>query len=342
MLFSCVSNGVRQRFIDVSHQAVEYKHMPVSLGFRSQALKLRFVSPEMKGRFLQPQQSFETVMQIFLNRFKTLLPKPIFDQAHIGENLSLIYSPYYADGKIYDAVLNEPITSDLPDDFENMFILGRHPEWAVQFLPALCPDCGWDLEGQRDALVLLCRNCNSAWAAGKNKYAKVKFAHMPHAGNNVIYLPFWRIKAETEGIELKSYADLVKLANLPKVPQKQWHDIPFFFWSLAFKIRPQTFVPLVSKMIISQPQENLVFEPPKTGLHPVNLPLAEALESLKICLACFMKPQSILFPKLQEIKIKAKSYLLVYVPFLEKHHELTQPSCNFTITKTHLTLAKNL
>lgn len=342
MLFSCIANGVRQRFIDVSHQATDYRHMPVSLGFRTQALKLRFVSPETKGRFLRPQQSFENVMQVFLDRFKTLLPKPIFDQAHIGENLSLIYSPFYADGKIYDGVLNEPITSDLPDDYEDMLRSGQPSDWAVQFLPALCPSCGWDLEGKRDALVLLCRNCNSAWAPGKDQLVKIKFAHIAQADDNVLYLPFWRIKTNITGIELESYADLVKLANLPKIIKKQWHDVPFCFWSPAFKIRPQTFLPLVSKMTLTQPQEKLVYEPPKAGLYPVNLPVEEAVESLKICLASFMKPQSTLFPKLSEIKIKAKSYLLVYVPFLEKYHELIQPSCNFTITKAHLTLAKNL
>jgi hypothetical protein len=95
-------------------------------------------------------------------------------------------------------------------------------------------------------------------------------------------------------------------------------------------------------MTLSQPQQPLSYELPKSDLYPVNLPVQEAVESLKINLANFIKPRKASLPQLPEIKIKTKDYLLVYVPFREKHQELTQPGCGFTITKTHLTLAKNL
>ena len=65
MLFSCVENGIKHRFLDASHQAVDSRYFPVSVGLRSQALKLKFVTPETPGRFLKPTQPFEEVMQIF-------------------------------------------------------------------------------------------------------------------------------------------------------------------------------------------------------------------------------------------------------------------------------------
>jgi hypothetical protein len=61
MLFSCAGNGVVHKFVDVSHQAVLSPLFPVSLGLRSQALKLKFVKRETAGRFLKPTQSFEQV-----------------------------------------------------------------------------------------------------------------------------------------------------------------------------------------------------------------------------------------------------------------------------------------
>jgi DNA-directed RNA polymerase subunit RPC12/RpoP len=342
MLFSCVSTGIRQKFIDASHQAVESKYFPLSLGFRPQALKLRFLSPETNGSFVRPQQTLDGVTKIFKDRFSAFLPKPVFHQAHIGQSLSLIYAPYYRNHSLYDAVLNEPIASDLLPDFEELIAIAGSPDWGIRFLPTLCPNCGWDLEGQRDALVLLCRNCNSAWTAGNDRFVRIEFAHMAETGPNIIYLPFWRIKTAISGIDLDTYADLIKVANLPKVTRADCHKRPFRFWSLAFKIRPQTFLPLATKMTLSQPQQTLSDELPPNDLYPVNLPIQEAVETLKINLANFIKPRKASLPQLPEIKIKTKDYLLVYVPFREKHQELTQPGSNFTITKTHLTLAKNL
>jgi hypothetical protein len=51
MLFSCAGNGVAHKFVDVSHQAVLSPLFPVSLGLRSQALKLKFV--KLRGPFWQ-------------------------------------------------------------------------------------------------------------------------------------------------------------------------------------------------------------------------------------------------------------------------------------------------
>lgn len=342
MLFSCVSSGVRQKFIDVSHQAVNSHFFPISVGFRSQALKLKFVTPDTEGRFLEPDHPFEKVMNIFEERFKGSLPKPVFHQAHIGESLSLIYSPFYINNRVYDAVLNEPFSSSLPDDFNESDFSGGRPDWQIGFLPTLCPDCGWDLEGGRDSLVLICRNCDSLWQPDGKKFKKLLFAHIPEKEKNIIYLPFWRIRADVSEIDLKSYADLVKIANLPKFVKKEWDDMKFSFWSPAFKVRPQTFLPLAQKMTLFQPQEKPLYKLPDSELYPVTLPFSEALETLKINLAGFMKPQKKLFPKLADIKIRPRSFLLVFVPFINKHHELISLSSNFTITKNQLKMAGNL
>jgi hypothetical protein len=342
MLFSCVGSGVKHRFIDASHQAIQSRHFPVSVGLRSQALKLNFATPKTKGYFLKPTLAFEDVMKIFNNRLNISLPKPIFHQSHIGETLSLIYSPFYIDGKIYDAILKKPVALSAPGDFNAMSLPGGPPDGGIRFVPALCPACGWDLHGQRDSLVLSCKNCHTAWRPSRNELKQMRFASILEKENRVFYLPFWRITAQISGITLNSYADLVKLANLPKAIQNGWDEIKFRFWTPAFKVRPQTFLRLGRNITLSQPQQKLEKELPDARIHPVTLPVSEAIESLTINLASFMKPQKDLFPMLEDIAITPVSYLLVYIPFAEKHHEFIQHDFHLTINKNQLALASNL
>lgn len=343
MLFSCVPDGVRQQFVDVSRRAVDVPLFPHSLGFRSQTLKLQFVSPDSEAHFLPSVQSFDAVMRIFKDRFRQRLPKPVYHQAHIGENISMLYAPYYAQGSLYDAILNETTGRRLSAEFNETVAASPRLGWRVSFLPTLCPDCGWDLEGETDSLVLLCRNCQSAWQPGRQRLHHLKFGHVA-AGNDekVIFLPFWRIRADVADIDLDSYFDLAKTANLPKVPRQEWRDIPFRFWSPGFKIRPQTFLPLATKMTLSHPPDFAPDELPSGELYPVTLPLESAVESLKITLANFIKPRKTHFPRLGDISISVTGFRLIYVPFVRRHHDLTQPQFTFTILANQLKLAKSL
>jgi hypothetical protein len=343
MLFSCVPNELRHRFIDVSHRAVDSKIFPVSVGLRSQALKLRFVLPESQGHFLRPTLSLEAALSTFERRFQRDLPQPVFYQCHIGENLSLIYAPFYLDHKLYDAVLNKPLSGKPPEGFNPLDWPGGAPGRQIEFKSALCPHCGWDLKGQREAAVLHCRNCDSAWQPDAKAFRQVPFGHIPAGGEETVYLPFWRIRAAVGGIAIESYADLVRLANLPKAVQPGWEDIGFRFWTMAFKVRPRSFIGLASKMTLAQPREEPQRTLPSAGrLFPVTLGVDEAVESLKANLASYAKPRRQLFPRLAEITVRPLSALLVYVPFREKSHEYVQPDYHIVVNKQQLALAKHL
>jgi hypothetical protein len=198
------------------------------------------------------------------------------------------------------------------------------------------------MEGQRDALVLHCRNCNSIWRPTKNGFKQLKFSIMHTTDENIIYLPFWRIKADVNGITLNSYADLVRIANLPRAIQKNWEDKEFRFWSPAFKVRPRVFIRLGRRMTLSQPMAKTHKKLPNTPIYPVTLPMKEAVESLIVNLASFMKPQKDLFPLLKNITIKPTSYILIYIPFVEQQYEFIQPTLNLTLNKNQLSLASNL
>jgi hypothetical protein len=251
------------------------------------------------------------------------LPKPVLHQAHIGETLSLIYTPFYVQQHLYDAVLNRPVAATAVDELDIDQLPSESPDWPIHFLATLCPHCGWDLEGERDSLVLLCKNCTSVWYPVGKKLKKIKFGKHTSNDSNAIYLPFWRIRPEISGISLDNYADLIHVANIPKVIQPGWEDIGFRFWAPAFKVRPKIFLP-------------------EHRHHPITLPVTEAIESLKVNLASFLKPKNRLSDVLPAIDVSAKSFVLVYVPFIEKHHEFIQPQIQFAINKNIIALSDNL
>ena len=342
MLFFCGPSGIHNRFVDVSHQAIEAPIFPISVGMRSQAMKLRFATADMDGKFLKPRQPFAKFLDTFEDRFGKSLPKPILHQANIGETLSLIYSPFYLTDQLHDAILDKPVSAKLTEDFDINKFSGDRPQWQIRFVSTLCPNCGWNLEGERDALVLNCRNCNSIWYPVGKKLKQLKFAKMPGRENNTIYLPFWRIKADISGINLDSYADLIAVANLPRVVQSDWNNIPFRFWIPAFKVRPKIFLHLATHATLAQPSKNLKSQLPDAGIYPANLPIGEAVESLKLTLADFMKPRKTAMERLADIQIDAKSFTLVFMPFNEGHHEFIQPDYQLTINKNVLRLSKNL
>ena len=95
-------------------------------------------------------------------------------------------------------------------------------------------------------------------------------------------------------------------------------------------------------MTLAQLHQELSKELPELPHHPATLPITEAIESLKVNIASFLKPKNRLAEMLHHIGIKIKNYELVYVPFLEKHHEFIQPDIQFAISKNIIALSENL
>lgn len=345
MLFSCAAEGIQHRIVDVSSRAVGVDQAPATVGLRSQTLKLRFLTPETEGRFLQPDIAYSEMLEQIRARYANPGSGPLFLQEFIGETLSLLYAPFYlAGGRLFDAVLNRPVSGPLSDDGDPASLPGGRPRWRLQFVPAQCPECGWDLEGARDSLALVCRNCHSVWHAGKKRFMKTSFATLPFPedADAISFLPFWKVRARVSGIALDSLADLVRLANLPKAVTDPMEKRAFHFWAPAFKVRPQDFLRFSLRTTLSQPEEEGVSRLPDGDLYPVTLPVTEAVESLKLNLASFMKPPRRLYPKLHDITIKTRDVVLIYLPFQVRGNELTYAPCRLRINRNLLTYARQL
>ena len=342
MLFSCLKTSIENRFLDVSHQALNSVHFPINIGFRGQTQKLRFASTEQRGTFLKPAVALEDVLGLWREQYSAKLPKPILHQDFIGETWSMIYAPFYLDGKIVDAVLDQPVSDTATDHIEEGLLQPDTRQWPLTFLAALCPQCGWDLSGDRDSLALSCDNCHTLWWEKKGKLEQLKAAHVPVNGDDWVYLPFWRIQADVSPLQLETYADLIKAANLPKVVQPGWDQIPFYFWNPAFKVRPQTYLTIAGNVTLNQPTDHLEPGRPKGRVHGVNLPLKEAVESLKLNLAGFLHPIERRLDLVPQIDIQPRRFLLIYIPFRDTPHELVQPKLNLAVSKSMLAHAKNL
>jgi len=142
-----------------------------------------------------------------------------------------------------------------------------------------------DLEGERDSVVLTCKNCETAWEALNGKFSRVKLSVVPGLDEKAVYLPFWKISASAKHIEINSFADFIRATNQPIVVDKDRKNQGMNFWSPAFKIRPKIFLRLLKQVTISQNQFRHKDIISNKKLYPVTLPQTEAAQSLKLTLA---------------------------------------------------------
>ena len=343
MIFSCVTGGrVDNRFVDTSQQAVTSKHFPFSAGLRPQVGKLTFATKKSEGRFIRPDVAYADVIDLFKNSLTRFLPKPIYHQTYVGDTVSLLYAPFYISDRLFDAVLNKPITNDIPDDLAVTLETSEKIQNETRFFSAICPACGWNLEGEGDASVLLCKNCQTAWQPTQKGFTKLPFVYLTEMGQFKISLPFWRITADIDGISLSTIADLARLANLSDMARRKDTQTRFHFWVPAFKVQPKVLLTLCRRITVAQPMADGDRKLPEGVIVPANLPVTEASQALKIVLAEFAKPSKAYFPKLNQIRITPRKALLVYIPFNEDHHDFIQPKLNLGLRKRLLTLAENL
>jgi DNA-directed RNA polymerase subunit RPC12/RpoP len=332
LCFSFQGFEANHRFLDANLRALVLDGIPESLGLRPQAMNLKFASPEIQGRFIDPRLSIHDIMA------KITEGNVAGGSCHrfIGKIASLIYSPFYLKNDIlYDAVTNRP-SVNLKTPMEMLLKqTGETDAWKVRFISTLCPQCGWDLEGDKDAIVLLCRNCNSAWRCNGTQLEELPFTVMEHP-NAVFFLPFWRLKAHIEGIVLASVADLIRTANLPKAVTPVLEQKPFYFWLPAFKVNPLLFLRTARQMTVVQPEGSSTAEFAGRQYHPVNLSQSEAVEGIAIVIADLVTDKRQFLPILKEAKAVLEEGLLVYHPFIMNRNELVHAQTGMAIDRNAL------
>jgi len=347
MAFSCMPGGaIEAGAVDLSHIALAAPSLPWSLGIQTQLARLRFVSPGVRGTFLAPSITIGQALSGYEALMKQLGVPPWTAPAHhrawIGEQVSLVYYPLARKGgKIVDALQDRTFVTD--DRWERMAPAVKRPESTVRFFAATCPDCGWDLEGDRDTLVLTCRHCERAWKRNEECLEDIPFAVIPDdTKEERTGLPFWRIRAAVEGIPLESAADCARFCNLPRAVTPAMESTPLHFWVPAFKCSAELYLRLIRRVTLFQWEGDFGRQLGSLACHPVTLPADEGVESLRTALADLAADKRALLLRLNEIGVTLKEALLVYVPFRVRGGELIQPQIPLGIQRKALHYGLNI
>jgi predicted RNA-binding Zn-ribbon protein involved in translation (DUF1610 family) len=342
-VYFCRGTSIGHRIVDITRQGTALKQLPMSLGLRPQVLKMRFITPDVAGSFLKYGLRFADVLVKVAKHMLAFGSGRLLHRAYIGEALSLIYLPLFVQkSRVFDAVTNRPI-ANLPHG-EDIFAaaIDDSPRWQMAFMATICPQCGWNLDGERDSVALTCKNCDTVWEASEGRFTRMRFRAVLGKDENSIYLPFWRIRAQDRGLKINSYADFIRLTNQPRVIQRQWEDQVMAFWIPAFKIRPKIFLRLARQMTVSQRDFEMEEVIPKRNLYPVTLPQSEAAQSMKITLASSGLIKKKIFPLLPRVNFTIEESTLVYLPFNETGHEVIQEHMRVGINKNALNFGRSL
>lgn len=325
MEFTCTDAGIQTRVVDLTWNATTCQALPDCLGLRPQAMKLHFLYSAPSLQLLKEDPSARH------------LPKAVGEGAkkesgvllcrYVGMSTSIIYAPFYIrDGMLYDGLLDRSLQKGRIDGpFED------HTDLRVAFLPTLCPECGWQMQADRQSCVVLCTSCCRAWLPGIDSFQQVSCGVIDKPFGADLYLPFWKMKAQVSGLDLVTYADLVRYGNLPKVLPPEMVGRAVSFWIPAFKIRPDIFLRVARHLTVAQPDGGAVAEFKRRTLYPVTLPAEQASEFIGIVLADIGHCRDEAVKVLAEARIQEREPCLVYLPFVRRAGDLVHPELGFAI-----------
>ena len=257
----------------------------------------------------------------------------------MGEVMSLIYSPFFVyNGSLYDAVNRRPITR-LTEELDQILRekIPRPPK-SFLFLSAMCPECGWDLDGKKDSVVMICENCSSVWLSSKSGLKQVNYEvlHDESSQGQTVYLPFWKMQPKVTGLKLTNFLQLAKLANLPRVHDASWVERGIFFWVPAFRLPPSLFVKFSRRMTLGHLERTTVQALPKNDLYPVHFRPRTFFNWLKLNLFDITRAKHKLYPNLGKISVLPQSSTLTFVPFHVNNNELIEPTAQLRLSKNSL------
>jgi len=324
VLFVAMEDGqVHGEPVSETLMAYMSEYFPETLGLKAEVVELEFLGPETKGHLFEPD--IDTAEAI--RRFKELYEEG-FHSEYIG-SLDLIYAPFYiCGGTVYDGVSNRRVDQfdeqkiEVDRETEAHLPPVRRIEHDVRFIPTVCPNCAASMECAHDSHLVACDSCGSFFQPRRDGLSRLGVGHIEGGPQTAHYLPFWRIRAEVDGLDLKTRADVIKVANLTKAPQPGDQEAGFHFWVPGFRLSSGLFLQLANRVTLGQPRQEITLSRPGAPCYPVTLPLAEAARGLKSLLADMVALKEVYFPRLQEIAITPKGGSLVYLPFEAMGSEL--------------------
>lgn len=363
--------GISHKVMDVTQLGFDLPGLPPSLGVRPQAMQVRRVLPQNQGRYLR----LTTKARVILEKVVRLSPMRIekikqtvsekendmvfvgsrmetieysshsrfLHRAFIGETVSFVYLPIaVGETEILDGVTGRFLMNTEEASGVPMRGAPFNPRWQVQFMPTLCPRCGWTLDGEGDCLVMTCSNCDTAWQLGSHALEQVHWQLVPGDRRTALYLGFWKISTHIPILDIYSFADFIRRTNQAMIAKQEWHERVMSFWVPAFKLQPKVFLrtgrqATLGQWRLSPGPGNVV-----PNLYPVTLPVSEAKQAVKVILAASTASRKNIFPYLPEIRLQDVTTQLVFLPFVDKGHDWYQPHTAVAISKNILRFSRSL
>ncbi|MCP3899083.1 MAG: hypothetical protein GY707_05035 [Desulfobacteraceae bacterium] len=340
--FTLSSEQVVYRVIDSSWVAIdklEKQGIPSSLGLRSQTQKLKFIQSETKGLFYPHSISKKQILS-HIDKDQSVANKKKQVHIHVGEIISLIYLPFYkSQHELFDGLTGKKIEA-LSEQFP---LEGKLPQYSFSFMPGLCPNCGWELMGETDSLVLTCKGCFRAFLIRNKKLKQIPVQFASLQFDTDIFIPFWKLSINFSKIQCSKYSDIIKLANLPKAILEEHKTQDFYFFIPAFKVNPKLFLRLGKQASLLQPDSSALDKLPDSEFYPADLPLQEGLEAtMPVLMHLCKKKKELMNSMISEKKIKLEKYSLVYLSFKEQGLEYVQKEFGFSIPKNSLKFGRKL
>lgn len=309
--FTVLPGDITTRFLDKTMRAAGPDGLPLTLGVRTQAMTLRRAARDMKGRFLEPVASGDEALaraEAVARSFGGVNRRPVHT-AFVGEARSLVYAPLCErDGALWDAVLDRRQAA-LPGEgiagpFEDS------SSWRTTFLPALCPECGWDLPGERRSVVLVCRRCSRSWASSRGRWLPVKTLFAGGQGAN--YFPVWELRVGVDGVGPGNFT------SLPAASRAAWREGEFRLRVPAFAIRPRVLMRLAAQLTGAPLEQGVSERVPEGEIRSVTLGREDALAMAGVVLALLAVPKRDVYALLPGLKPGLRSAAIVYLPFDER------------------------
>ncbi len=362
--------GMNKKYevVDRSFCAAPHHCIPPSVGFRSQTLNMRFIEPGMSDICFPTQTPLKDFIEKIKkvthglspndNSFGDFLPKSsllqaglrlfmlsgeketVYDESPcepycelIGETTSIIYSPFFIkDSLLYDGVTAEKLGEAQGIDVSKC---GGESFSKINFLPALCPDCGRDLQGGKESIMLLCAQCSRVYTPSSVGLVGEEFCVAWRASKADVWLPFWSITVECVNNRLSSAADFYRLTGIPKPILPVDERRPFRFMIPAFKANPNLFLKL-AKVFTMQFVETERPSAVPLLFHSITLPKAEAFQSIPAFLVDIAPLKKRMIDLVRILSLSIKTSFLVFVPFTDNGMEFVQTECNFAVNKNAL------
>ena len=343
-IFSCSLDGISHRLVDTTMTGIKMNVLPASLGFRPQAMPLHFPHPDQPGLFLRNRLKLPEALKAAsarLHEFSHDSTAAIHEE-WIGERASILSLPLVSDGAtLYDGVTGDGLAR-LPEEKDFFHRHGQNkPPFCLTLLSSLCPQCGWDLDCHEQSIILFCHNCDTAWQMTGNTLQPVPYQTRVGQQRDSVHLPFWAMEADISGVKLATFADFLRLTNIPMAIKPHWEEQKMIFYCPAFRLNSKIFLRIASQITLHQidaPRQEQI----PASVQPANLSADEAVETIKLTLANSAVAKRNILPLLADIVVTTKKVSLTLLPFFDNGRELCQEESRVNINKQALQIGQKI